>query len=40
MMSYRNTLNMGLHIDLGAVDQPELLRTCLEAFAELIAAGS
>ncbi len=36
MMSYRGMLNMGVHIDLGAVDDPALLRTCLEeAFAEL-----
>jgi hypothetical protein len=40
MMSYRTTLNMGLHIDLGAVEDPALLRDCLaESFAELIAAG-
>jgi WS/DGAT/MGAT family acyltransferase len=41
MMSYCGMLNMGLHVDRGAIDEPELLRTCLEdAFAELIAAGS
>ena len=41
MMSYAGTLNMGLHPDVGAVDDPTLLRTCLEeAFAELIAAGA
>ena len=41
MMSYAGTLNMGLHTDVGAVDDPTLLRTCLEeAFAELIAAGA
>lgn len=40
MMSYRGMLNMGLHIDSGAVDDPALLRDCLaEAYAELIAAG-
>jgi hypothetical protein len=41
MMSYRGVLNMGLHVDAGAVDNPELLRDCIdEAFAELVAAGS
>lgn len=40
MMSYRGTLNMGVHIDTGAVEHPELLRACLEeSYAELIAAG-
>ncbi len=40
MMSYRGTLNMGLHVDAGAVADPTLLRDCIaEAFAELIAAG-
>lgn len=40
MMSYRGTLNMGAHIDTGAVTEPELLRDCLvEAYAELIAAA-
>ncbi|MFN8040700.1 MAG: wax ester/triacylglycerol synthase family O-acyltransferase [Acidimicrobiales bacterium] len=39
-MSYRGTLNMGLHVDQGAVAHPEQLRDCLrEAYAELIAAG-
>jgi len=41
MMSYSGTLNMGLHVDVGAVDDPELLRESIqESFAELIAAGS
>lgn len=41
MMSYRGTLNMGVHIDTGAVTEPGLLRDCLvEAYAELIAAGA
>lgn len=41
MMSYCGTLNMGLHVDTGAVAEPDRLRRCLEeAFAELIAAGS
>ena len=36
MMSYRGWLNMGLHLDTGAVTEPELLRDHLvEAFAEL-----
>jgi diacylglycerol O-acyltransferase len=40
MMSYSGALNMGLHIDRGAVADPALLRSCLvDAFAELIAAG-
>jgi WS/DGAT/MGAT family acyltransferase len=40
MMSYRGTLNMGVHIDAGAVTEPALLRDCLiEAYDELIAAG-
>jgi hypothetical protein len=40
MMSYRGTLNMGLHMDTGAIEEPDLLRECLEAsYAELVAAG-
>jgi WS/DGAT/MGAT family acyltransferase len=40
-MSYRGTLNMGLHVDAEAVADPAHLRDCLlEAYAELIAAGS
>ena len=40
MMSYRGELNMGLHLDTGAIEHPELLRQCFEeAYAELIAAG-
>lgn len=40
MMSYCGTLNLGLHVDAGAVDDPELLRECVrEAFAELLAAA-
>lgn len=40
MMSYNGTLNMGVHIDRGAVDDPGLLTDCLrDAFAELIAAA-
>jgi WS/DGAT/MGAT family acyltransferase len=41
MMSYRGMLNMGLHVDRGAIDDPDLLKTCLEeAYGELLAAGS
>jgi len=41
MMSYRNELNMGLHVDRGAVTKPGLLRECLiESFADIIAAGA
>jgi WS/DGAT/MGAT family acyltransferase len=40
MMSYRGELNMGLHMDTGAIAEPDLLRDCLEeAYAELIAAA-
>jgi diacylglycerol O-acyltransferase / wax synthase len=40
MMSYRGTLNMGIHIDTGAIEQPELLRDCIDdAFSEVIAAA-
>lgn len=40
-LSYMNSLDIGLNIDAGAVDDPELLRRCIEeSFAELIAAGS
>jgi WS/DGAT/MGAT family acyltransferase len=41
MMTYCGSLNMGLHVDRGAVEDPELLRHCLEeAYAELVAAGA
>ncbi len=41
MMSYRGTLNMGLHCDSGAIADPALLRTSIEeAYRELIAAGA
>jgi len=41
MMSYRGMLNMGLHIDAGAIDDSELLRDSIrESFDELIAVGS
>jgi WS/DGAT/MGAT family acyltransferase len=40
LLSYDGALNMGLAIDTGAVDDPELLRTSIEqAFADLLAAG-
>lgn len=36
-MSVNGTLDMGLHVDVGAVDEPVLLRTCIEsAFDELL----
>lgn len=39
MMSYRGELNMGLHMDTVAIEQPDLLHECLEtSFAALIAA--
>jgi hypothetical protein len=41
MMSYRGSLDMGVHIDAGMVTEPDRLRRHLvEAFAELIAAGT
>ena len=41
MMSYRGRLNMGLHVDAGAIPDADVLRDCLvESFAELVAAGS
>lgn len=41
MMSYRGVLNMGLHIDSGAIEDTDLLRDSIkESFDELIAAGS
>jgi hypothetical protein len=39
-MSVDGNLDMGLHVDAGAVDEPERLRDCIEdAFAELVALG-
>jgi diacylglycerol O-acyltransferase len=36
LLSYDGSLDMGMNVDTAAVDQPELLRTCMEgAFAEL-----
>jgi WS/DGAT/MGAT family acyltransferase len=41
MMSYRGALNMGLHVDRGAIDDPALLRELLvESFDALVAAGA
>jgi hypothetical protein len=41
VMSYRGWLNVGLHVDTGMVSDPPLLRELLvEAFAEVLAAGS
>jgi WS/DGAT/MGAT family acyltransferase len=41
MMSYCGSLDMGLHVDAGAIDDPALLRRCLEeSYLELVAAGS
>jgi WS/DGAT/MGAT family acyltransferase len=37
VLSYRGTLDMGINIDTAAVDEPALLRTCIEeSFAELL----
>jgi diacylglycerol O-acyltransferase / wax synthase len=41
VLSYRSALDLGLHIDGGAVDDPALLLRCVEdAGAELLDAGS
>jgi hypothetical protein len=41
MMSYRDQLNMGVHIDTGAIEDPALLVRCLQdGFAELVAAAA
>ena len=41
MMSYNGMLNMGLHIDSGAVDDPELLARLLEeSYEELLTVAS
>jgi diacylglycerol O-acyltransferase / wax synthase len=41
VMSYKNQLDVGLNIDTAAIDDPELLRTCIEeSFAELLKAGT
>ena len=39
LLSYDNSLDMGVHIDTAAVTDPELLRRCLEgSFAALLTA--
>jgi len=41
VMSYKNRFDVGLNIDTAAIDDPELLRTCVEeSFSELIKAGT
>jgi diacylglycerol O-acyltransferase len=41
LLSSGGSLDMGLNIDVAAVEDPELLRTSLEdSYAELLAAGS
>jgi diacylglycerol O-acyltransferase / wax synthase len=41
MMSYRGSLNMGLHLDDGAVPEPHRLRRAIEdSFAELLRVGA
>ncbi|TML57113.1 MAG: DUF1298 domain-containing protein, partial [Actinobacteria bacterium] len=41
VMSYRDGFDIGINIDRGAVNYPELLRDCIvDSFGELIAAGS
>ena len=41
VMSYKNRFDVGLNIDTAAIDDPELLRTCIEeSFAELLRAGT
>jgi hypothetical protein len=40
LMSYRGSLDMGLNIDAGAVERPDLLRDCIAmSFEELLHAG-
>ena len=40
VMSYKDRFDVGLNIDTAAIDDPELLRTCIEdSFAELLKAG-
>lgn len=39
-MSYAGSLDMGLHVDVGAIEWPSLLRDCIrDAYDELITAG-
>ncbi len=40
LLSYNGSLDMGVNIDAAAVEEPELLRACMEdAFAELLRVG-
>ncbi len=40
VLSYRGSLDMGINVDLAAVDEPALLRDCIAgSFAELVALG-
>ena len=40
VLSSSGWLDMGVNIDLAAIDDPELLRECLEdAYAELLSIG-
>jgi diacylglycerol O-acyltransferase / wax synthase len=40
VLGYKDSLDLGLNIDTAAVDDPEVLRTCIEeAFAELAKLG-
>jgi hypothetical protein len=40
VLSSGGSLDMGVNIDVAAIDDPELLRQCLEdAYAELLSAG-
>jgi WS/DGAT/MGAT family acyltransferase len=41
LLSYGGSLDMGLNVDTGAIDDPELLRSCIErSFDDLLAAGT
>jgi diacylglycerol O-acyltransferase / wax synthase len=41
LMSYADSCNIGINIDTGAIDDPELWLTCLsEAFHDVLALGS
>ena len=40
LLCYRGSLDMGLNIDPAAVEDPELLKDCIEqAFVDLLEAG-
>ena len=37
-LSYNGSLDMGLHVDRAAIEEPDLLRACIEeSFGELLA---